>query len=60
MYTNDHISLKTLQFCFKTDKKIPFFLSKQTFCIPHGGGGPGVGSIGVAKHLAPFLPGWCF
>jgi glycine dehydrogenase len=31
----------------------------KTFCIPHGGGGPGVGSIGVAKHLAPFLPGHC-
>jgi len=29
----------------------------KTFCIPHGGGGPGVGSISVAKHLAPFLPG---
>lgn len=29
----------------------------KTFCIPHGGGGPGVGSIGVATHLAPFLPG---
>jgi len=29
----------------------------KTFCIPHGGGGPGVGSIGVARHLAPFLPG---
>jgi glycine dehydrogenase len=29
----------------------------KTFCIPHGGGGPGVGPIGVAKHLAPFLPG---
>ncbi len=29
----------------------------QTFCIPHGGGGPGVGPIGVAKHLVPFLPG---
>eukprot|EP00557_Chaetoceros_sp_GSL56_P000965 CAMPEP_0176501716 /NCGR_PEP_ID=MMETSP0200_2-20121128/14324_1 /TAXON_ID=947934 /ORGANISM="Chaetoceros sp., Strain GSL56" /LENGTH=1004 /DNA_ID=CAMNT_0017900651 /DNA_START=143 /DNA_END=3157 /DNA_ORIENTATION=- len=29
----------------------------KTFCIPHGGGGPGVGSIGVAAHLAPFLPG---
>lgn len=29
----------------------------KTFAIPHGGGGPGVGSIGVAKHLAPFLPG---
>jgi glycine dehydrogenase len=28
----------------------------KTFCIPHGGGGPGVGAIGVAKHLAPFLP----
>jgi glycine dehydrogenase len=29
----------------------------KTFCIPHGGGGPGVGSIGVAQHLAPHLPG---
>lgn len=29
----------------------------KTFCIPHGGGGPGVGSIGVTKELAPFLPG---
>src|SRR5437588_12401457 len=27
----------------------------KTFCIPHGGGGPGVGPIGVAKHLVPFL-----
>ncbi|CAB3404111.1 unnamed protein product [Caenorhabditis bovis] len=31
----------------------------KTFCIPHGGGGPGVGPIGVKKHLAPFLPGHC-
>jgi glycine dehydrogenase len=29
----------------------------KTFCIPHGGGGPGVGPIGVAKHLTPYLPG---
>jgi glycine dehydrogenase len=29
----------------------------KTFCIPHGGGGPGMGPIGVAEHLAPFLPG---
>ncbi len=29
----------------------------KTFCIPHGGGGPGVGPICVRKHLAPFLPG---
>ena len=29
----------------------------KTFAIPHGGGGPGMGPIGVAKHLAPFLPG---
>jgi len=29
----------------------------KTFCIPHGGGGPGVGPVAVAKHLAPFLPG---
>ena len=28
----------------------------KTFCIPHGGGGPGMGPIGVATHLAPFLP----
>jgi glycine dehydrogenase len=32
----------------------------KTFCIPHGGGGPGVGPIGVAEHLAPFLPGHPF
>jgi glycine dehydrogenase len=29
----------------------------KTFCIPHGGGGPGMGPIGVAQHLAKFLPG---
>jgi glycine dehydrogenase len=29
----------------------------KTFCIPHGGGGPGVGPIGVRAHLTPFLPG---
>jgi glycine dehydrogenase len=29
----------------------------KTFCIPHGGGGPGMGPIGVVKHLMPFLPG---
>lgn len=29
----------------------------KTFCIPHGGGGPGVGTIGVVPRLAPFLPG---
>ncbi len=29
----------------------------KTFCIPHGGGGPGIGPIGVAAHLKPFLPG---
>ena len=29
----------------------------KTFAIPHGGGGPGMGPIGVAKHLSPFLPG---
>jgi glycine dehydrogenase len=28
----------------------------KTFCIPHGGGGPGIGPIGVAAHLAPYLP----
>ncbi|MDR0587987.1 MAG: aminomethyl-transferring glycine dehydrogenase [Burkholderiales bacterium] len=32
----------------------------KTFAIPHGGGGPGVGPIGVKKHLAPFLPGHVF
>ena len=29
----------------------------KTFCIPHGGGGPGIGPIGVRSHLAPYLPG---
>src|SRR6185436_8532244 len=29
----------------------------KTFCIPHGGGGPGMGPIAAAKHLEPFLPG---
>ena len=29
----------------------------KTFCIPHGGGGPGIGPIGVKKHLAPYMPG---
>lgn len=29
----------------------------KTFCIPHGGGGPGMGPIAVGRHLAPFLPG---
>ena len=32
----------------------------KTFCIPHGGGGPGMGPIGVAAHLASFLPGHVF
>ncbi len=32
----------------------------KTFCIPHGGGGPGVGPVGVAAHLAPHLPGHVF
>ena len=31
----------------------------KTFCIPHGGGGPGVGPIGVKLHLAPYLPDHC-
>ena len=31
----------------------------KTFCIPHGGGGPGAGPIAVKSHLAPFLPGHC-
>ena len=31
----------------------------KTFCIPHGGGGPGMGPIGVKSDLAPFLPGHC-
>ncbi|MEM8790674.1 MAG: aminomethyl-transferring glycine dehydrogenase [Pseudomonadota bacterium] len=30
----------------------------KTFCIPHGGGGPGMGPIGVKEHLAPFVPGY--
>src|SRR5262249_21720312 len=32
----------------------------KTFCIPHGGGGPGMGPIGVAAHLVDFLPGHPF
>jgi glycine dehydrogenase len=32
----------------------------KTFCIPHGGGGPGVGPVAVGAHLAPFLPGSAF
>lgn len=32
----------------------------KTFCIPHGGGGPGVGPVGVKSHLKPFLPGHPF
>ncbi len=32
----------------------------KTFCIPHGGGGPGVGPVAVGAHLAPFLPGTAF
>jgi glycine dehydrogenase len=32
----------------------------KTFCIPHGGGGPGMGPIGVKSHLSPFLPGHPF
>ncbi len=32
----------------------------KTFCIPHGGGGPGIGPIAVAEHLTPFLPGHPF
>lgn len=32
----------------------------KTFCIPHGGGGPGMGPIGVKKHLQPYLPGSVF
>ena len=31
----------------------------KTFCIPHGGGGPGIGPIATSKHLTPFLPGHC-
>jgi glycine dehydrogenase len=35
---------------------VSHFNLHKTFCIPHGGGGPGVGPIGVKAHLAPFLP----
>ena len=38
---------------------VSHFNLHKTFCIPHGGGGPGVGPIGVKAHLAPFLPGHC-
>jgi len=36
---------------------VSHFNLHKTFCIPHGGGGPGMGPIGVGKHLAPYLPG---
>jgi glycine dehydrogenase len=36
---------------------VSHFNLHKTFCIPHGGGGPGVGPVGVREHLAPFLPG---
>ncbi len=36
---------------------VSHFNLHKTFCIPHGGGGPGVGPVGVRSHLAPFLPG---
>jgi glycine dehydrogenase len=36
---------------------VSHFNLHKTFCVPHGGGGPGVGPIGVRAHLAPFLPG---
>lgn len=36
---------------------VSHFNLHKTFCIPHGGGGPGMGPIGVKAHLAPFLPG---
>ncbi|VEL38829.1 unnamed protein product [Protopolystoma xenopodis] len=35
---------------------VSHFNLHKTFCIPHGGGGPGVGPIGVKAHLAPYLP----
>ena len=41
--------------CFGAD--VSHLNLHKTFCIPHGGGGPGVGPIGVKAHLAPFLPG---
>src|SRR3546814_16139876 len=36
---------------------VSHFNLHKTFCIPHGGGGPGMGPIGVKAHLAAFLPG---
>ncbi|CAI9120213.1 aminomethyl-transferring glycine dehydrogenase [Brytella acorum] len=36
---------------------VSHFNLHKTFCIPHGGGGPGMGPIGVKSHLAPYLPG---
>src|SRR3546814_13397241 len=36
---------------------VSHFNLHKTFCIPHGGGGPGMGPIGVRAHLTPFLPG---
>eukprot|EP00911_Craspedida_sp_UC1_P001851 UC1_evm1s1420 len=36
---------------------VSHFNLHKTFCIPHGGGGPGMGPIGVVEHLVPYLPG---
>jgi glycine dehydrogenase len=41
--------------CFGAD--VSHLNLHKTFCIPHGGGGPGVGPVAVREHLAPFLPG---
>ncbi|WP_028357190.1 aminomethyl-transferring glycine dehydrogenase [Brackiella oedipodis] len=41
----------------KFGSDVSHFNLHKTFCIPHGGGGPGVGPIGVGKHLIPYLPG---
>ena len=40
----------------KSKKSLIHLNLHKTFAIPHGGGGPGVGPICVAKHLSPFLP----
>jgi len=52
------------QLCLTTPAKIGADVCHlnlhKTFCIPHGGGGPGVGPIAVAEHLVPYLPGHGF
>ena len=49
MHLSESHSLENLEQMFHTK-------SSQDFCIPHGGGGPGVGPVAVAEHLSEYLP----